>query len=135
MIRRPPRSTRTDTLFPYTTLFRSLLEIREKNGPDAVYWMGGSKHSNEGAYIYRKFTAFWGTNNTDNQARIWHSTTVAGVANTWGYGAMTNSFNDMNNSRAMLFIGSKPAEAQQVGMLHIMKAQERNNRPLTVFEP
>src|SRR3546814_4229025 len=28
MIRRPPRSTRTDTLFPYTTLFRSLLELR-----------------------------------------------------------------------------------------------------------
>src|SRR3546814_11284032 len=27
MIRRPPRSTRTDTLFPYTTLFRSLLEL------------------------------------------------------------------------------------------------------------
>src|SRR3546814_8312931 len=27
MIRRPPRSTRTDTLFPYTTLFRSLLMI------------------------------------------------------------------------------------------------------------
>src|SRR3546814_15454136 len=32
MIRRPPRSTRTDTLFPYTTLFRSLLDAR----PDAV---------------------------------------------------------------------------------------------------
>src|SRR3546814_13276120 len=27
MIRRPPRSTRTDTLFPYTTLFRSLLTL------------------------------------------------------------------------------------------------------------
>src|SRR3546814_7609574 len=27
MIRRPPRSTRTDTLFPYTTLFRSLLIV------------------------------------------------------------------------------------------------------------
>src|SRR3546814_1877690 len=27
MIRRPPRSTRTDTLFPYTTLFRSLVEM------------------------------------------------------------------------------------------------------------
>src|SRR3546814_13276596 len=27
MIRRPPRSTRTDTLFPYTTLFRSVAEI------------------------------------------------------------------------------------------------------------
>src|SRR3546814_1746492 len=29
MIRRPPRSTRTDTLFPYTTLFRSLLLVGE----------------------------------------------------------------------------------------------------------
>src|SRR3546814_10629869 len=32
MIRRPPRSTRTDTLFPYTTLFRSLRRDREHNG-------------------------------------------------------------------------------------------------------
>src|SRR3546814_12538048 len=28
MIRRPPRSTRTDTLFPYTTLFRSVFQFR-----------------------------------------------------------------------------------------------------------
>src|SRR3546814_7388270 len=34
MIRRPPRSTRTDTLFPYTTLFRSLLFIRMDVGGD-----------------------------------------------------------------------------------------------------
>src|SRR3546814_17827701 len=37
MIRRPPRSTRTDTLFPYTTLFRSILAQRlaryERNAP------------------------------------------------------------------------------------------------------
>src|SRR3546814_17153259 len=31
MIRRPPRATRTDTLFPYTTLFRSLI-LREATG-------------------------------------------------------------------------------------------------------
>src|SRR3546814_15112184 len=35
MIRRPPRSTRTDTLFPYTTLFRSLLEAHPKT--DAIF--------------------------------------------------------------------------------------------------
>src|SRR3546814_7073690 len=35
MIRRPPRSTRTDTLFPYTTLFRSAAEVADrKGGPD-----------------------------------------------------------------------------------------------------
>src|SRR3546814_1286142 len=33
MIRRPPRSTRTDTLFPYTTLFRSVLESAAMNAP------------------------------------------------------------------------------------------------------
>src|SRR3546814_19419281 len=36
MIRRPPRSTRTDTLFPYTTLFRSLSWTVERNRPGVV---------------------------------------------------------------------------------------------------
>jgi formate dehydrogenase major subunit len=112
-----------------------LLEIRQKAGPDAVYWMGGSKHSNEGAYLYRKFAAFWGTNNTDNQARICHSTTVAGVANTWGYGAMTNSFNDMQKARSLFLIGSNPAEAHPVGVMHILKAKEQNGAPLIVCDP
>src|SRR3546814_7962233 len=35
MIRRPPRSTRTDTLFPYTTLFRSIERTRLIRGPGA----------------------------------------------------------------------------------------------------
>src|SRR3546814_4926157 len=36
MLRRPPRSTRTDTLFPYTTLFRSCRSAtsRDRDGPD-----------------------------------------------------------------------------------------------------
>src|SRR3546814_4768169 len=34
MIRRPPRSTRTDTLFPYTTLFRSLRRRRGRCGAE-----------------------------------------------------------------------------------------------------
>src|SRR3546814_15539257 len=36
MIRRPPRSTRTDTLFPYTTLFRSLPMLAERGIPDGM---------------------------------------------------------------------------------------------------
>ena len=72
-----------------------MLELRKESGPDAVFWVGSSKHSNEQSYLLRKFVSFFGTNNCDHQARICHSTTVAGVANTWGYGAMTNSYNDM----------------------------------------
>src|SRR3546814_15266435 len=39
MIRRPPRSTRTDTLFPYTTLFRSCMILLDTSAADAVHVM------------------------------------------------------------------------------------------------
>ena len=112
-----------------------LMEIRAKSGPDSVYWLGSAKFTNEGAYLFRKFGAFWGTNNTDHQARICHSTTVTGVANTWGYGAMTNSFNDIRNSRTMVIMGGNPAEAHPVSLQHILEGQELNRSNLIVIDP
>ena len=112
-----------------------LLDVRKTSGPDSVFWLGSAKHSNEQAYLFRKMAAMWGTNNVDHQARICHSTTVAGVANTWGYGAMTNSYNDMHNSKAILMIGSNPAEAHPVALQHIFKAKEENNAPIVVIDP
>ena len=112
-----------------------MLAIRDESGPDSVYWLGSAKSNNEQAYLYRKFAAYWGTNNIDHQARICHSTTVAGVANTWGYGAMTNSYNDIHNSRAIFIIGGNPAEAHPVSLLHVLKAKEQNNAPLIVCDP
>ena len=109
-----------------------MIQIREESGPDSVYWLGSAKHNNEQAYLFRKFAAYWGTNNVDHQARICHSTTVAGVANTWGYGAMTNSYNDIHNSKAIFLIGGNPAEAHPVSLLHMLKAKEQNNAPLIV---
>src|SRR3546814_17220536 len=44
MIRRPPRSTRTDTLFPYTTLFRSVQEWDYFHGIAAVKRMQSMYH-------------------------------------------------------------------------------------------
>lgn len=110
-------------------------KIRDESGPDSVYWLGSAKHSNEQAYLFRKFAAYWGSNNVDHQARICHSTTVAGVANTWGYGAMTNSFNDIHNSQSMILFGSNPAEAHPVSLLHLFKAKEQNHAPLIVVDP
>ena len=112
-----------------------MLAIRGESGPDSVYWLGSAKHSNEQAYLFRKFAAYWGTNNVDHQARICHSTTVAGVANTWGYGAMTNSYNDIHKSQAIFLIGGNPAEAHPVSLLHLLKAKEENNAPLIVCDP
>ncbi len=109
-----------------------LLGIREEFGPDSVYWLGSAKYSNEQSYLFRKFAAFWGTNNVDHQARICHSTTVAGVANTYGYGAMTNTFNDIRNSKSILIIGGNPAEAHPVSMLHVLAGKENGGKMIVV---
>jgi len=111
-----------------------LLKIREESGPDSLWMAGSSKASNEGSYLQRKFAAFWGSNNVDHQARICHSTTVAGVANTWGYGAMTNSYNDMHNAKSMIFVGSNAAEAHPVAMQHILRGKE-NGAKMIVVDP
>src|SRR5258706_979463 len=109
-----------------------MLDLRKQSGPDSVFIVGSSKHNNEQAYLLRKWVSLWGSNNCDHQARICHSTTVAGVANTWGYGAMTNSYNDMQNSKAAMYIGSNAAEAHPVSMLHMLHAKETGCKMIVV---
>src|SRR3954465_8895560 len=46
-----------------------LNDLRKASGPDSVYWIGSSKHSNEQSYLMRKFVSLWGSNNCDHQAR------------------------------------------------------------------
>ena len=109
--------------------------IRQKSGPDSVYWLGSAKSSNEGGFMNRKFAAYWGTNNVDHQARICHSTTVAGVANTWGYGAMTNSYNDIRTAKTVIVMGGNPAEAHPVSLQHLLEGKELQKQNFIVIEP
>src|SRR3546814_12595502 len=61
MIRRPPRSTRTDTLFPYTTLFRSTVLIQElinniaKGHGGVSVFAGVGERTREGNDLYHEF--------------------------------------------------------------------------------
>jgi formate dehydrogenase major subunit len=109
-----------------------MLQLRQQSGPDSLMFIGSSKHNNEQSYLLRKWVSLWGSNNCDHQARICHSTTVAGVAQTFGYGAMTNSFNDLHYSKAVLFIGSNPAEAHPISMLHFLHAKELGAKMIVV---
>lgn len=116
----------------YDEISARMLELRKQSGPDSIFIVGSSKHNNEQAYLLRKWVSLWGSNNCDHQARICHSTTVAGVANTWGYGAMTNSYNDMQNSKCAMYIGSNAAEAHPVSMLHMLHAKETGTKMIVV---
>ncbi len=109
--------------------------LRQKSGGDSVYWLGSAKMTNEGSYLFRKLGAFWGTNNTDHQARICHSTTVTGVANTWGYGAMTNSYTDIRNAKTQIIMGGNPAEAHPVSLQHLIEGAELQKANVVVIDP
>src|SRR3546814_12073950 len=63
MIRRPPRSTRTDTLFPYTTLFRSLMQNPAFVMPDLI------RHPPHGSRIKSGVTIVGSTNNDQERDR------------------------------------------------------------------
>jgi len=117
-----------------TKIAGKMTDIRKKYGPDSVMFMGSAKMTNEECYLFRKMAAFWGTNNVDHQARICHSTTVAGLANTWGFGAQTNNVNDMRHTKCAFFIGSNAAEAHPVSMQHFLTAKERGAK-LIVIDP
>src|SRR3546814_3977620 len=56
MIRRPPRSTRTDTLFPYTTLFRSCARLlrRDRHDGGPLGYIGASRRRSAPPPAFRK---------------------------------------------------------------------------------
>lgn len=57
------------------------------------------------------------------------------MANTWGYGAMTNSLGDIQNAKAIIIFGANPAVNHPVGFGHFLKAKERNNAKIIVVDP
>jgi len=56
------------------------------------------------------------------------------VANTWGYGAMTNHLGDIQNAKSIFIIGSNPAVNHPVGFRHFLKAKEKGAK-LIVIDP
>ena len=61
---------------------------------------------------------------------------MAGVANTWGYGAMTGHFGDVTaNSKAILMVGINSAVSNPIGFKHMLQAKDRNNAKLIVVDP
>jgi formate dehydrogenase major subunit len=100
-----------------------LLKIARSRGRTRFTGSARPSSLNEAAYLNRKLAAFWGTNNSDHQARICHSTTVTGVANTWRYGAMTNSYNEIRHAKTIFIMGGSPAEAHPVSLQHILEGR------------
>lgn len=112
------------------------MEIKDKYGGDALAGFACSRSSNEDVYMVQKMVrTCFGTNNTDNCARVCHSATVAGLAKTLGSGAMTNPIGDITGDvDCILLIGSNPEEAHPVVGMQIRRAVRKGAR-LIVADP
>ena len=109
--------------------------IKTQSGPDALAGFASARCTNEENYLFQKFMrAVVGTNNVDHCARLCHASTVTGLAQSLGSGAMTNSFADLETAQALLIIGSNTSEAHPIAALHLKQALRRG-ATLIVADP
>src|SRR6056297_4265076 len=110
-------------------------DIKERHGGDALSVIASSKATNEENYLMGKFARqVLGTNSVDNCNRLCHSSTVAGLAKTFGYGAASVSMEDLESTDCILLTGSNTTEAHPVLATRI-KQNVRDGADLLVFDP
>ncbi len=90
---------------------------------------------NEDNYMVQKFTrAVMGSNNVDNCARSCHAPSVAGLAQIFGSGAMSNSIDEIKDAACLFVIGTNPTSSYPVIGLRIIEAV-KNGAKLIVADP
>ncbi len=96
--------------------------------------LGSAVYNNEEAYLNSKLLRVMGSNNIDHCARRCHSSTVVALGNTFGFGAMTNHFNDMQWANVIIHQGGNPASAHPVAYKWLGKAKGRGAKVI-VLDP
>jgi formate dehydrogenase major subunit len=110
-------------------------EAIAQSGPDSVAGISCARSTNEASYNMQKlFRAAIGTNNIDHCARTCHAPTVAGLATSFGSGAMTNSFKELSKAKLIFCIGTNMTEAHPVASYYVKQAV-RNGAKLIVADP
>lgn len=91
--------------------YQLIVEKFKSYKPGEFGCLASAKASNEDNYIMQKFVRIvLKTNNIDHCARLCHSSTVSGLSEVFGSGAMTNSILDLQESRCIFVIGSNTFE-------------------------
>lgn len=112
-----------------STIAEELQGVIEQWGSQAVGVISSARATNEDNYAAQKFArAVLKSNNIDHCARICHSPTVAGLKQSLGSGAMTNSAKDIFSSDLILVFGADPTENHsiiggQIIQAHLQGAQ------------
>ncbi|MEV5304177.1 MULTISPECIES: formate dehydrogenase [Streptomyces] len=94
--------------------------------------LGGATLDNEENYLIKKLMTGLGVVQVENQARVCHSSTVAGLGTSFGRGGATTFLQDLQHADCIMIEGSNFAEAHPVGFQWVMEAKARGARIIHV---
>ena len=100
-----------------------------------VAGFGSAKCSNEEAYLFQKFIRQgFGHNNVDHCTRLCHASSVAALMENVGSGAVTATFNEIENADVAIVIGANPIENHPVAATYFKQFTKRGGK-LIVMDP
>ena len=112
-----------------------LAKLRDSVGGKAVAGFGSAKCTNEEAYLFQKLIRQgFGHNNVDHCTRLCHASSVAALMENVGSGAVTATFNEIENSDCAIMIGCNPIENHPVAATYFKQFAKRGGK-LIVMDP
>ncbi len=100
-----------------------------------VAGFGSAKCTNEEAYLFQKFIRQgFGHNNVDHCTRLCHASSVAALIENVGSGAVTATFNEIENADVAIVIGANPVENHPVAATYFKQFTKRGGK-LIVMDP
>jgi formate dehydrogenase major subunit len=100
-----------------------------------VAGFGSAKCSNEEAYLFQKLIRQgFGHNNVDHCTRLCHASSVAALMENVGSGAVTATFNEIENADVAIVIGANPTENHPVAATYFKQFTKRGGK-LIVMDP
>ena len=109
--------------------------LRSANGGRSVAGFGSAKCTNEEAYLFQKLIRQgFGHNNVDHCTRLCHASSVAALMENVGSGAVTATFNEIENADVAIVIGSNPTENHPVAATYFKQFAKRGGK-LIIMDP
>ena len=104
-------------------------------GGTGVAGFGSAKCTNEEAYLFQKLIRQgFGHNNVDHCTRLCHASSVAALMENVGSGAVTATFNEIENADVAIVIGANPTENHPVAATYFKQFTKRGGK-LIVMDP
>jgi formate dehydrogenase major subunit len=114
---------------------KGLSDLKADKGGASVAGFGSAKCTNEEAYLFQKMIRQgFGHNNVDHCTRLCHASSVAALMENVGSGAVTATFNEIENADVAIVIGANPIENHPVAATYFKQFTKRGGK-LIVMDP